>query len=818
MTMMRLRSIVVVALAFMPTVVQGEMFYLHNLLNDKKDSAPYVQNEHGQRFLKFQSSLNNNTCATDPSDDSRYTCTVETTMKSASTNDQVYINATVGCPAADNFDFQATPSACECSASITNVQTGDLTSCFCAICPAGGDGDNLPIAVDCQQKETVFIDNCVSMGCDLACNKTCSDECQASDEQDDCVVCPAATPPAQEPDTEDPPPIVGIVFDATTQESCESTNSTLVCTQEARIALPDETSYSNVSMTVECNVDSSLSFLNFRQAQLETSNCTCAVNVTRQDGQVATNCGCNVCPGGFGPQPIGIICSKEDKAVGDCDRVDCNGQCEGTCFFGCENGAGSECPLCIEPTPTCYDLDTFETPLTMGESTKTYYGIKFNLQAKKPLELIGLEIAARMSELNDTYIAVYYNEAGYDSGSAFVKVAGIEASQAGTRLVLSPGESFTPVPFEADQIIGFYIGMQGPWLEANLENEGVEGPDLVMEKGYGVISISPDEYDSGTTPYFAGKFLYRDAGSCTDCPLCPTFLDLNSTADECRTTEDHFICNRQTRVTSPDNSDEYSELDLEVQCDLPPPELDNFRGGTNCSCSVEVKDHFGGTRNCECSVCTDGFGENDIAIHCQEDFVVGQCSSIDCNSECNGVCSSSCVESGTECSLCSSTSTPDTSTSATEPPTAAPQTFAPTIAEDTYYYFDLSVRLKGGKELSPESKEAFNNVTGKSRVMHARVLSTQASLFDLFSRASVINSSPSKMSQPISTWRTLARQPRLVADYKMWLLLRLIQRSEQKTKTLTRLATQSSTTSLLNSPRSGMLLPKIKVATFSSSI
>lgn len=568
--------VIVVLLAAVPTTMaKSETRFTDN-------NPMWLQNNGGHRFLQLQSELRNETCFEGLTENSFY-CNLETTITSAATNsnnEQVNVFTTVSCNTAESGDTDFRQAEdCECTAYVTNVLTGKKALCSCVVCSSGGDH---PVALDCG--DDLIIDDCLSMDCDLTCDKTCSQTCSA-DSADDCVECPVTDDNAPEL-----PVLADVIFNTTNDQSCNFTSgSTLACSQEARIYMPDnETAYSDVSITLECEMDA-MSVLDPRQAK----SCKCTAQVVDAASGRLTDCQCASCPAGFGPNPVAIICS-EDFAVADCTFVDCNSQCNGICMHGCDH-VKPTCSLCADddideepspdPTDSCFDLQTFSTP--PGNNEPSYYGIKFDLQAKNSsLELIGLELVVTTPDMNDTRVEVFEKNLRFQGGNTWARVANVEATVVAspnngtTRLIIShEGGNFTPVVFEANETIGIYVRIFGPWLQVNLDDQSVEGDDFVMLPGVGLTSIADDVYDNATNPYFSGRFFYRSADNCQDCPVCP-------------------------------------------------PPMDN-------------------------------------------------------------------------------------NISSTEAPTVVPSqvTLAPTEAEETYYYFDLTVRLKGGKELKPESKEAFNNAT-----------------------------------------------------------------------------------------------------------
>lgn len=126
--------------------------------------------------------------------------------------------------------------------------------------------------------------------------------------------------------------------------------------------------------------------------------------------------------------------------------------------------------------------------------------------------------------------------------------------------------------------------------------------------------------------------------------------DINSTSDTCQTTAFDVRCAVNTRVAAADGT--YADLDMIVTCDLDSQTAFDFRRARSCSCDVGVVDDQGVPKVCSCAICPDGFGNNPLAIECTDDFVIGTCSSLDCDFSCNGTCSFDCANSGPECSIC----------------------------------------------------------------------------------------------------------------------------------------------------------------------
>ena len=120
----------------------------------------------------------------------------------------------------------------------------------------------------------------------------------------------------------------------------------------------------------------------------------------------------------------------------------------------------------------------------------------------------------------------------------------------------------------------------------------------------------------------------------------PMQLEMNITNDDCVITGTKSTCDQQGVITSPDGN--FTQYDLNVECQF--GSLGSFVFGEtgNCTCSVGILNPNGPIKSCQCTVCPLGFGPNRISIDCQEERLVGECSSMDCNYSCNGTCTSDC--------------------------------------------------------------------------------------------------------------------------------------------------------------------------------
>eukprot|EP00977_Amphora_coffeiformis_P029569 scaffold41550_cov191-Amphora_coffeaeformis.AAC.1 len=709
---------ILVAVTSLSTTVQGNMFSLNNLFQKDDGNVPYLKDEQGRRFMLLETGdkvdvfqLSSNTRFEDSFGVPRMIYNVRQRFDGANTFSEV--NATVDCVASSNTQPIRELTDCECSAVVKDA-LGVVNNCTCGVC-AQGFGDS-SIYFDCQNDS--LIENCTSVDCGYTCNGPCVGDCERSTEE--CPLCSGAsneTIPDEEPVTD--------VQYSRGAYACEiDTEGVLTCTDQAQLSLPDRTS-SEFNLTVTCQVDplepgfdaNDTSIFDYRKA----NDCEC--NIMAQDGQPSEFCRCSVCSDGFGENPVGIVCSGGGFAIAECPYVDCISECGGTCMNDCDF-AGEDCPICvdgkpIDPSKNCYDFLTLETPDILQEISTSYFGIMFNVSAgENSLEILSLEFAAKVSEFNETSVDVSINRDGYTSTigdtltSPWQRVGKSTVSSDGTSLFF---DELDEILISANETISLYIAMDGPWLLANNQDQITEGADLILYSGLGLTSTGIDSVDDSTSPHFSGKVNYRLQRDCKDCPICspPTeeiplvFASPNIT---CKTTETDLICNIETRVTAPNETIEtFSDLEIEVQCDVKSPADDHdFRSALGCMCEVNVTDHLGAQKNCACSVCPSGFGPAPVIVECLGDFVVAECSRIDCNSKCNGDCLSNCEISGSECSLC--TDEPALSQSPTRAPTPMP-TSAPTTEQQTLSFEQLTVRLEGGIQLTEETRSAFEATT-----------------------------------------------------------------------------------------------------------
>lgn len=129
-----------------------------------------------------------------------------------------------------------------------------------------------------------------------------------------------------------------------------------------------------------------------------------------------------------------------------------------------------------------------------------------------------------------------------------------------------------------------------------------------------------------------------------------TLGSINQTANTCATTALEVVCNVQAEVSATDET--LSGLGMTVRCDLDSQVAFDFRRASNCRCGLEVRDEQGNPKDCGCVVCPFGFGISPVSIECDEDFIIGECTTLDCGFGCNGTCSFDCANSGPECTFC----------------------------------------------------------------------------------------------------------------------------------------------------------------------
>ncbi|GAX20859.1 hypothetical protein FisN_7Hh176 [Fistulifera solaris] len=174
-------------LALVAAVARAERFQFNY-----NEAVPYVENQHGQRFMQVTQPECN------PAG-SLFICdNVGTTVRNTAGN-LVAITATLVCPFSPliQVDFRQA-EGCSCEAQVATAD-GGFKKCACTLCPAGY-GDN-PISIDCDMSNTTdtnmtdanatgvdaenemeavdpfILDSCTSFDCDFRCNGTCKFGC-----------------------------------------------------------------------------------------------------------------------------------------------------------------------------------------------------------------------------------------------------------------------------------------------------------------------------------------------------------------------------------------------------------------------------------------------------------------------------------------------------------------------------------------------------------------------------------------------------------------------------------------------------------------
>lgn len=152
-------------------------------------------------------------------------------------------------------------------------------------------------------------------------------------------------------------------------------------------------------------------------------------------------------------------------------------------------------------------------------------------------------------------------------------------------------------------------------------------------------------FHDGHVPYFQNelghRFMQLETGN---------RADINQTANTCSVTAFELTCNVASVVTATDET--ASNMDMTVICELDSQVQADFRYAKNCRCGIAVTDSDGNPKTCGCVVCPAGFGPSPVSIECEDDFVIGECSSLDCDFACNGTCSFDCANSGPDCKFC----------------------------------------------------------------------------------------------------------------------------------------------------------------------
>jgi hypothetical protein len=132
-------------------------------------------------------------------------------------------------------------------------------------------------------------------------------------------------------------------------DTCQIQGPNFVCQDTIRIEAEDS-SFSDVTLTIGCILDSSFSF-DIRRSQ----GCVCEATIVPSDTTRPSKvCPCSICPAGFGDSPIAIDCTEFDEdpvidpfIVGQCSSLDCDYTC-GTSTTGTDDPPPTPTP----PTPT----------------------------------------------------------------------------------------------------------------------------------------------------------------------------------------------------------------------------------------------------------------------------------------------------------------------------------------------------------------------------------------------------------------------------------------------------------------------------------
>ena len=156
-----------------------------------------------------------------------------------------------------------------------------------------------------------------------------------------------------------------------------------------------------------------------------------------------------------------------------------------------------------------------------------------------------------------------------------------------------------------------------------------------------------------------GDRLYGNPGTVdtpapTGAPVELIKLEVNITSESSFADNSTVNSTREGLIIAADGT--FSEFITTVECEG--GNETDIREAMSCSCSAQVKDQAGQPKNCTCSVCASGFGLNPISIQCQDDFLVAECSSMDCDFTCNGTCISDCENSDEKCEVCAAPPSP----------------------------------------------------------------------------------------------------------------------------------------------------------------
>lgn len=138
-------------------------------------------------------------------------------------------------------------------------------------------------------------------------------------------------------------------------------------------------------------------------------------------------------------------------------------------------------------------------------------------------------------------------------------------------------------------------------------------------------------------------------------PDLPEILlfEVNITENDCSPRTSGVFCRTEGEVVSPNGT--AIDFVVEIVCgrvagaSFPDTFLDKEAAG--CICEITT---LGGedNRKCQCNVCDYDFGVGPLAIECSDDYLIENCTSVDCNTHCDGPCVGDCEQSGLDCPIC----------------------------------------------------------------------------------------------------------------------------------------------------------------------
>lgn len=119
-----------------------------------------------------------------------------------------------------------------------------------------------------------------------------------------------------------------------------------------------------------------------------------------------------------------------------------------------------------------------------------------------------------------------------------------------------------------------------------------------------------------------------------------TLSSINATVNTCKTTPFNTVCNVNSVIDANDGTG--VNMDITIECALDSQVAFDFRRASNCACGVKVTTKDNEEKLCGCYVCPFGFGRSPVSIVCEDDFIIGECTSLDCGFACNGTCNFGC--------------------------------------------------------------------------------------------------------------------------------------------------------------------------------